>query len=67
MREAAPNFLRLNSLSFITKTMRESVRIQSDSGPHSPTSGLNTERYSVNLHNQSECFSTYWSIIFSKF
>ena len=33
----------------------KSVRIQSYSGPHFPSIGLNTERYSVSLGIQSEC------------
>ena len=33
----------------------KSVRIRSYSGPHFPTFGLNTERYSVSLCIQSEC------------
>ena len=32
----------------------KSVRIRSYSGPHFPTIGLNTERYGVSLHIQSE-------------
>ena len=31
------------------------VRIQNYSGPHFPALGLNTERYGVSLHIQSEC------------
>ena len=33
----------------------KSVRIRSYSGPHFPTFGLNTERYSVSLRIQSKC------------
>ena len=33
----------------------KSVRIRSSSGPYFPAFGLNTERYSVSLHIQSEC------------
>ena len=33
----------------------KSIRIRSYSGPHFPTFGLNTERYSVSLRIQSEC------------
>ena len=33
----------------------KSVRIRSYSGPHFPTFGLNTERYSVSLFIQSNC------------
>ena len=33
----------------------KSVRIRSFSGPYFPAFGLNTERYGVSLHIQSEC------------
>ena len=33
----------------------KSVHSRSSSGPHFPALGLNTERYSVSLHIQSEC------------
>ena len=33
----------------------KSVLIRSYSGPHFPTFGMNTERYGVSLHIQSEC------------
>ena len=33
----------------------KSFRIRSYSGPHFPARGLNTEKYSVPLHIQSEC------------
>ena len=33
----------------------KSVRILSYSGPYFPAFGLNTEKYSVSLHIQSEC------------
>ena len=33
----------------------KSVRIRSYSGPHFPTFGLNTERYSISLCIQSKC------------
>ena len=36
-------------------SLRKSVRIRSHSGPHFPAFELNTERYSVSLHIQSEC------------
>ena len=38
----------------ITHCMK-SVHSRSSSGPHFPALGLNTERYSVSLHIQSEC------------
>ena len=44
---------------FCSKTRKwhcvKSVRIRSYSGPHFPTFGLNTERYSVSLRIQSKC------------
>ena len=33
----------------------KSVRFRSYSGPYFPAFGMNTERYSVSLRNQSEC------------
>ena len=33
----------------------KSVRMRSYSGPHFPAFGLNTERYGVSFHIQSEC------------
>ena len=40
----------------------KSVRIRKYSGPHFPTFGLNTERYSVSLRIQSECWKMWTRI-----
>ena len=44
-----------HNLFWYTILCVKSVRIQSFSGPYFPTFRLNTERYSVSLHIQSEC------------
>ena len=41
---------------FLSKTLPESVCIRSFSGAYFPAFGLNTERYSVSLRIQSECW-----------
>ena len=39
----------------IVLTALKNVRIRCYSGPHFPAFGLNSERYRVSLHIQSEC------------
>ena len=41
------------------KPLRDNIHVQSFSGPRFPAFRLNTERYSISLHNQSKKNSKY--------
>ena len=54
MFQSNPNGLQIRFYDDYVHYVK-SVRIRGYSGPHFPILGLNTERYGVFLHIQSEC------------